>query len=84
MKTATQFDRSNLNLTDARDGLIFDLQNAAEVLATYPDNAGFLRGVAADLIESGVYNADELRAVAPSGDVWVLTAALRRSLNQKF
>lgn len=87
MKTALQFDRASLNINDsARDGLIFDLQNAADCLDKFGSSLTHLRSVASHLVESNVWNETELAGLltTDSTDVHAYHGALRRSLQQKF
>lgn len=86
MKTAISFDRTTLDLNNGRDGLIFDLQNTDTVLRNHGQQISFLRGQCEALIESKVWNADELSTLlgSESATVFQYHGALRRSLQQKF
>jgi hypothetical protein len=86
MQTALSFDRASLDLNNSRDGLIFDLQNTETVLRNHGQQISFLRGQCEALVESGVWNAEELSTLLGSKSVTVFQyhGALRRSLQQKF
>lgn len=88
MMLATQIDRNTLDINgSARDGLIFDLQNTADMLANHnaSDRPQWLATQAERLIEAGVWNKVELqRLLNRIHGVWELTAELNRSLLQRF
>jgi hypothetical protein len=86
-RTAVQFDRNTLDINgSARDALIFDLQNTADVLENHGQNVRYLCQMASDLSAAAVWNADELTRLVEAGcsDVHAYHGALRRSLAQKF
>jgi hypothetical protein len=86
LRTALDFARESLDLDDPTEGLIFDLQNANEVLAKHGSDLPMLRGICEDLVESDLWNAAELRDLlkAAPADPYAYHGALRRSLLAKF
>jgi len=87
LRTALDFARNTLDINgSARDGLIFDLQNTADVLENNGQKLSYLRGQCEALIESNVWNAAELQGLLSTGEasIFAYHGALRRSLQQKF
>jgi hypothetical protein len=86
LRTALDFARESLDLSDPKDGLIFDLQNTDAVLREHGSELSFLRGQCERLIESRVWNADELQQLLDSApaEAFSYHGALQRSLQSKF